>query len=99
MFQKNTGKYITFTVPIEKEVTRIDKNGDEVIKTNKSYVLQFIDSARFIGSYYQISSTIFLKKFIELNVNVGKIINNVKHVGLNITIVTVFLNRKTLKMI
>ena len=24
--EKNTEKYITFTVPIEKEVTRIDKN-------------------------------------------------------------------------
>ena len=24
---ENTEKYITFTVPIEKEVTRIDKNG------------------------------------------------------------------------
>ena len=25
---ENTKKYITFTVPIEKEVTRIDKNGE-----------------------------------------------------------------------
>ena len=25
-------KYITFTVPIKKEVTRIDKNGEEVTK-------------------------------------------------------------------
>ena len=27
---KNTEKYITFFVPIEKEVTRIDKNGKEI---------------------------------------------------------------------
>ena len=31
---ENAGKHITFTVPIEKEVTRIDKNGEEI--TTKS---------------------------------------------------------------
>ena len=46
---ENTEKYITFTVPIEKEVTRVDKNGEEVTK-NTSYILQFIDSARFMTS-------------------------------------------------
>ena len=45
---ENTEKYITFTVPIEKEVTRIDKNGEEITK-NVSYVLQFIDSTRFMA--------------------------------------------------
>ena len=29
---ENTEKYITFTVPIEKEVMRINKNGEEVTK-------------------------------------------------------------------
>ena len=38
-------EYITITVPIEREVTRIGKNGEEIIK-NISYILQFIDSAR-----------------------------------------------------
>ena len=46
---ENTEKYITFTVPIEEEVTRIDKNGKETTK-NISYRLQFIDSARFMRS-------------------------------------------------
>ena len=46
---ENTKKYITFTVPIEKEVTRIDKNGEEITK-NLSYISQFIDSARFMSS-------------------------------------------------
>ena len=46
---ENTEKYITFTVPIEKEVTRTDKNGEEITK-NISYILQFIDSARFMAS-------------------------------------------------
>ena len=46
---ENTEKYITFTVPIEKEVTRIDKNGEEITK-DISYILQFIDCARFMAS-------------------------------------------------
>ena len=46
---ENTAKYITFTVPIEKEVTRIDKNGEEIAK-NISYILHFIDRARFMAS-------------------------------------------------
>ena len=46
---ENTEKYITFTVSIEKEVTRIDKNGEEIAK-NISYILHFIDRARFMAS-------------------------------------------------
>ena len=46
---ENTEKYITFTIAIEKEVTRIDKNEEEITK-NISYILQFIDSARFMAS-------------------------------------------------
>ena len=45
----NTEKYIAFTVPIEKAVRRIDKNEKETTK-NISYILQFIDSARFMAS-------------------------------------------------
>ena len=47
--RENTDKYKTFTVPIEKEVTRIDKNGEE-FTNNISYILQFIDSAKFMAS-------------------------------------------------
>ena len=46
---ENTEKYITFTVPIGKEITRIDKNGEEITK-NIFYILQFINSARFMAS-------------------------------------------------
>ena len=49
MLGENTEKYITFTVLIEKQVTRIDKNGEEVTK-NVCCILQFIDSARFMTS-------------------------------------------------
>ena len=34
--EENTEKYITFTVPIEKEDTKIDKNGEEI---TKKYIL------------------------------------------------------------
>ena len=47
--RENTEKYIIFTVPIKKEVARIDKNGEEMTK-NISYILQFIDSTIFIAS-------------------------------------------------
>ena len=41
---------------------------------------------------YQIFSIIFLKEFVELNVNMDMVIQNVKLVDLNISIETVFLN-------
>ena len=43
---ENSEKYIAFSVPIEKEVTRIDKYGEKVTRII-SYRLQFINSARF----------------------------------------------------
>ena len=50
-------------------------------------------------AHYQIFSIIFLTEFIKLSVNSDMSITNVKHVELNISIATVFLNMKTLKMI
>ena len=47
--QPSTEKYITFSVPLEKEVRRIDKKGIEITKTI-SYRLQFIDSARIMAT-------------------------------------------------
>ena len=47
--RESTEKYITFTVPIEKKVTRFDKNGEEISKY-ASYRVQFIDSVRFMES-------------------------------------------------
>ena len=44
---ENTEKYIALRVSIEKEVTRIDKNGEGITK-NISCILQFIYSTRFI---------------------------------------------------
>ena len=42
-------------------------------------------------AHYQILSIIFLKEFIELNVNSDTSIKNVTHVKLNISTVAVFL--------
>ena len=46
---ENTEKYITFSVSIEKKAARIDRNGKEITK-HISYILQFIDSARFMAN-------------------------------------------------
>ena len=50
-------------------------------------------------AHYQILSIIFLKKFIELNVDSDMTIKNVKYVELNISIPTDFLNTPVLNMI
>ena len=47
---KNAEKYITFTIPIEKEVIIIDDKNREEITKNIFYILQFVDSARFMVS-------------------------------------------------
>ena len=46
---ENTEKYKTFSVPIEREIKKIDKDGSEGI-TTLSYKIKFIDIARFIPS-------------------------------------------------
>ena len=34
--EENTENYITFTVPVEEKVTRIDKNGEEITKKHST---------------------------------------------------------------
>ena len=46
---ENTEKYKIFSVPIEKEMTKIDKEGNESVATI-SYKLKFIDSTRFMAT-------------------------------------------------
>ena len=88
---ENIEKYITFTVPIEKEVTRIDKNGEKVTK-NIYYILQFIDSTIFIPSSLSIFVNNLPERIHRINVNTDIMIKNVKLVELNVNIATVFLN-------
>ena len=47
--RKNTEKYITFKIPVKKEITKIDKDGnDKIMKI--SWKIKFTDSCRFISS-------------------------------------------------
>ena len=46
---ENKDKYKTFSVPINKEITKIDKDSTESV-VNISYKIRFTDSARFMAS-------------------------------------------------
>ena len=81
--RENNNKYITFTVPIEKEVTKNDKNGEprndkngEEITNNISYISQFLIASDLWQVLYQILSIIFLKEFIKLNVTTDTMMQN-----------------------
>ena len=50
-------------------------------------------------AHYQILSVIFLKEFIELNVNANMMTKSMRLVELNKSIATAFLNTQVLKMI
>ena len=82
-YQLNIEKYITFSVPIEKEVTKVYKKRAYISKTI-SYRLQFIDSARFMAS------SLSFTKFIKLSVNTEMMIKNVKLKELSTKITTAF---------
>ena len=75
---ENTEKHITFTVPIEKGITRIDKNGKEITKN-----IQFIKSATFMASSLSNLSN-NLSEGIHIKCKFGH--------DANISIATVFLN-------
>ena len=47
--EENKEKYKTFSVPIKKEITKIDKDDNETVETI-SCKIKFTDSARFIAS-------------------------------------------------
>ena len=95
LFKKNTEKYITFPVPIEKEVKRIDKKKSKTV----SYRLKFVDSSRFMGS----SLWDHLKNLAEgirrTKCKPDMIIKNVKHLESNTNILSAVLNTQILKMI
>ena len=69
---ENTEKRITFLVPVKKEITKKDKNGNDKV-TKISYKIKFIDSYRFLStslsnlvSNFQILLVIYLKGFIMI---------------------------------
>ena len=46
--EKNKENYKKFSIPIEKEITKIDKDDNESVATI-SYKIKFIGSARFVA--------------------------------------------------
>ena len=89
---------MAFTFPIEKKVTRIDKNVEEITKII-CFILQFIVVQDLWQAHYQILSIIFLKDFIDSNRILGTMIKDEKDVELNVSIATAFLNTQTLNII
>ena len=92
--RENTEKYITFSLLVKKEVTRIAKNGKEITKPH-------LADYKILKAqvYYQILLIILLKEFIKLDIEMNMITKNVKRVEWNIKITTVFLNTQTLEII
>ena len=74
---ENTEKYISLTNPTENELARIDKNGEEIQKIDLTYYNLLIAQKSW-RAHYQILSIIFLKEFIELNLNTDMMTKNVK---------------------
>ena len=96
---ENTQKYITFLVPIEKEVTRIDKKWRNYKKTCQ-FQFQFIDTARFMASSLSNLINNLSKGIQKVKCKYGHDEKtNVKLAELNINIAPSFLNTQTLKMI
>ena len=70
MSWRKSRKYKTFSIPIEKEVTKVDKDGNESVVTI-SYTINVTDSARFTAIHYQILLIILQKEFIKLNAKIA----------------------------
>ena len=76
--EENTQSYQTFLVPIEKQVTNIDKDGNENAVA-MSYRIKFFYSARYmIQVHYQILLIISQKEFIKLSVKIVIVFLNMK---------------------
>ena len=58
---ENTEKYITFTIPIKGEVTRIGKNEAEITKHIYFTYYNLLIAQDLWQVYYEIVSIIFLK--------------------------------------
>ena len=69
---ENTEKCITISVPISKEITKIDKDGNDKIVTIP-YKLKFIGSFRF-QLHYQVLLIIFLMDYIAINVQIVNLV-------------------------
>ena len=89
---------MTFIVLIEKEVTKIGKMEKKLQKLYSTYYNLLIAQDLW-QAHYQILSIIFLKIFVKLNVYRDTMIKNAKLMELHKEYATIFLNKKTLKII
>ena len=84
-------KYITASVSIRQQITRIDKKMEKMQKQYPTdYILLIVQD--LWQTYYQILLIIMLQQFIRLNVNTDMKIKNVKLTELSTKIATAFLN-------
>ena len=82
----------------KSKLRKLEKMDKKSIKTYLTYY-SFLIAQDIWQAHYQILSIIFLKEFIEPNMNSDMMTKNMKLVELNISIATVFLNTWVLKMI
>ena len=70
---ESTEKYITFSVPIKKQITKIGKDGYDKI-VNISYKIKFIDNFRFMSSslsnHVDIFATDEIKNIFHMSVKI-----------------------------
>ena len=84
-------KYITASVSIRQQITRIDKKMEKMQKQYPTdYILLIVQD--LWQTYYQILLIIMLQEFTRLNVNTDMKIKNVKLTELSTKIATAFLN-------
>ena len=74
---ENTEKYITFSVPIKKEITKNDKDGND--KTTKiSYKIKFLLIALDLcEAHYQTLLIIYLKDSIVVSAQIVNLVSNI----------------------
>ena len=93
--RKDIKRYITSTILIEKDVFRIDKNKEKVAKIyvykklqkNIPYMLQFIDSARFLARSLPNLVNNLSEEILKIKCKFGHDDKNVKLVESNISAV------------
>ena len=74
---ENTEKYKTISVPIEKEITKIDKDGNESVVTI-SYKIKFIDGAIFTANSMSNLADNLVEEISKLNVKISVVFLNMK---------------------
>ena len=97
----NTEKYLSFIIPIEIEVARIEKkNGEEINTKNTSCIVHFIKSTKFMVSLLSNFANNFSERIQRIKCKFGhNEKKKMKLVELNISIVNVSSNIQTLKKI